>query len=777
MPVPERVELIPWRRVSYVLCLLVLILQQVGLMHYMYMSQSWCLYLAILDAICLFNWVFNTVPKMIGIRGANCWIIYSRMMTIKMLVLYYIVFPEYLTKPGLLIRSDCGASTEILLLLLLTPTIYILMSFRAGAHLYGNLNCISSERLMHTDMIMHVSLDLLDLIDMCHVYLTIPKAFHHDNYIMEAFCGVVIATAIFLHSYSFPRMSNSLKARGASGFKGDSFSASDIYYCRKYAAIVGIFFVDIPFAIFRTVSWSMLAKHAVFGPFLLKNICSIMIQTTRIRHCSIGISTLDYSKALGHHDTDRQSGIAGDVGNEEERPSVVDDDGDAHMSNRSDHRRSFVRFNADSDILFTGDTPFNSARRRSILPANDFVPGITRITMPDGFNVTTVSLKRLLQKILLAMRVGSKCEMAHLLDSKLKLSLWQNAMIALPHIVVWAVEVTIVIVFYRLSPQQIESYTGLYDFHGILQASFTTIPLYLKVAISLILSAGIVNFICWSLVGPVLGALFIAMQVMATLVSFAFVLLSLSEFIPALHILAFISEHTMGTPRDYLFFIFGARPFMSLLSGLYPFLCLTLGKDYIFYINPSLVGKEGSDILSDPVKLINGTFTVNSDAVDQDESCPISLASLLVLTNAVMMCVPPSGHSLLVGPNIIKAIRLDRALVSSHKHTFMRTCMIRLYCVLMVVGKNGRAYSCAITFYILHTLLIASYMFCSMAVRRANIDAVNNQALFVDILRETRPQRTKYNKLLPYEKVHGDTTPLEISHWIFKKHQRNATFI
>ncbi|GIX62229.1 uncharacterized protein BcabD6B2_16640 [Babesia caballi] len=641
----------------------------VGLMHYMYSSQSWCLYLAILDVVCLCNWTFYSVPKMIGIKGANCWIIYSRLMTVKVLVLYYIVFPEFISKEGLIMGVACGASTEILLLLLLTPTLYVMMSFRAGAHLYGGLNCISSERLMHTDMIIHVAFDLLDLIDMCHVYLTIPIAFSHKNYIMEAFCGVVVATGIFLHSYSFPRMSETSKPRNTAGFNGDCFySASDIYYSRKYAAIVGIFFVDIPFGIFRFSAWLMLAKHLVFGPFLLKNLCFIMIQAARIRHCSIGIShsslganALDYSKTSGDShgklpSTDGNSTTESDKpphasGNAygEDHTSPTEDDGDEHLI-----RKASVRFTTASDP-FPDSDGIPDRLSISLSRGTTTRDGITRITIPEGFSVTVVSFKRLLQKILLSISVGSKCELAHLLDSTLKLSLWQNAMIALPHIVVWVVEVTIVIMFYRLDHKQLTADFSLFDFEGLARVSFAQLPFALQVVPFLILAASLVNLICWCLVCPFLGAIYVSLQVLVTLVSFSYVLLSLSEFIPALHILAFISEHTMGTPRDYLFFLFGVRPFLNLLGGLYPFLCLTLGKNYLFYINPSLVSAKNSDLLSSSVKLINGTFSVETDTLGQGESCAISLASLLVLTNAVIMCVPPSGHSLLVGPNLIKA--------------------------------------------------------------------------------------------------------------------------
>ncbi|KAK1932819.1 putative membrane protein [Babesia divergens] len=765
MLVPERNELIPWRTVSYVMCILLLGLQHVGMMHYMYQCQSWCLYLAILDAICLCNWIFYTVPKMIGIKGANCWIIYSRMMTVKILVVYYIVFPSVIAKRGIVLRYPCGASTEILLLLLLTPTLYALMSFRAGVHLYGGLNCISSERLMHTDLIIHVALDLLDVVDMCHIFTTITNTLQHKNYILKAFCGVVVGTGVFLHSYSFPRMSETSKFKNSSGFKGDSLqSASDIYYCRKYAAIVGIFFVDVPFGILRFVAWLLLAKHSIFGLFLLKNICFVMIQASRIRHCSIGIRTLNSSKELNNsHDDDPMDEDAAPMGN---------------AASRSDYKKPSVRFSTMVDPL-KDDIEDNPLHRRTIRLSTMHMRKscATRITIPEGFSIAVVNFKRLLQKILMVITVGSKSEIAHLLDSKLHLSLWQNAMMAIPHIVVWVTEVTIVIMLYRLDEKPVVDYRGLFDFVGLSKLSFNDLPLGLKATPIVILAASLINLICWSLVGPLLGAIFVAIHVLVTLVSFSYVLLSLSEFIPALHILAFISQHIMGTPRDYLFFLFGIRPFLNLLSGLYPFLCLTLGKHYIFYINPSVVNMQNSDLLRDSVKFINNKFAIKADAMSHDESCAISLASLLALTNATIMCAPPSGHSILVGPNLIKATRLDMALVSSHKNMFMRTGMIRMYCILMVVGKNGHAYSCAIMFYMLHMLLIALYGLYSMSVRRINIEAVSTQAVCLDILKETKSQRVRYNKLMAYEKNHVNTRPLTTNHYIFKKHQRNKLFL
>ncbi|CDR96469.1 membrane protein, putative [Babesia bigemina] len=780
MTAANRQQLLRWRTVSYILSLLILCFQQVGLMNYMYRSQSWALYLAVFDVICVCNWIFYTSPKMVGIRGANCWIIYSRVMTVKVIVFYYIVLPEFLPREGLLFGSACGAATEILILLLLTPTLYVLTSFRAGVHLYGDMSCISSERLIHTDLIIHVTFDLLDVIDMCHVYLTIPSVFEYRNYITDALCGVLIATGIFLHSYSFPRMSETSRAKGTIGFKGGAlYSASDVYYCRKYAAIVGIFFVDVPFAIFRSVLWMLLVNHTMFGPFLLKNICFIIIQAARIRHCTIGIRTLDYSKTLTEYkEEERRPILVTDIVLDDDRPSGVGELHEGREGSRSEQRKSFVRFNTKPEKVDEKDPKDQPATGQNTTDsATDDEGTFTGITIPEGFSVKAVNFRALFKKIVMAISVGSKCEMAHLLDSTLQLSLWQNAIIAIPHIVLWAVEVTIVIAFYRLDLQSTAQYVDLFHFRGLLSVSFYRLPLCLQFTPCLIVAASLVSLVCWIMVGPLIGALFVAFQVFVSLVSFSFVLLSLSEFIPALRILAFISEHTMGTPRDYLFFMFGVRPFLNLLSGLYPFLCLTLGKHYIYYINPSLVSTEGADLLGESVKLISGTFAVNKEGLVQDESFPISLASLLVLTNAVIMCAPPSSHSLLIGPNLIKAIRLDRALANSHKNAFMRTCMIRLYCILMVVGNNGREYSCAIVFYIVHMLMIPLYGLLSKGVRRSNIEAVHQQAMCADILRETRIHRTRYNRLLTYERAHVNTTPLGENHWIFKKYQRNMMFL
>ncbi|KAK1444894.1 hypothetical protein BgAZ_108000 [Babesia gibsoni] len=693
-------------------------------------------------------------------------------MTVKILVVHYLVFPAIISNKGVIIQEPCGAATELTILLLLTPTLYALMSFRAGAHLYGSFNSISSERLMHTDLIIHVSLDYFDIVDLCYIFNTISTAFYYNNDILQGFCGVLLGTSIFLHAYSFPRMSQTSKNS------------------RKYAAIVGIFFVDLPFAIIRIVAWILISKHSVFGIFLLKNVCFTILQASRVRHCSIGIRTLNYSKKLmeapGNVDLSTVNTLAEGEGQQgvgaesmQDEDSSVDSDCDTDVpGSRQEGRRSYVTFSTKAHHV-DQDIHYNPLHRRSMrLSTMDTQrTSVTKINMPESFAVSAVSLKRMLQKILLVISVGTKMEIAHLLDSKLQLSLWQNALMAIPHIVVWGTEITIVIMFYRFNELSDMDYRGLFNFEGLSKMSFGNLPLCMRVTPFLILSASLVNFICWSLVGPLLGSLFAAVYVLVTLFSFSFVLLSLSEFIPALHILGFISQHIMGTPREYLFFFFGVTPFLNLLSGLYPFLCLTLGKNEIFYINPSVVSMKNSDIIRDSVNLINSSFAVNVDAIGDDESCSISLASLLVLTSAKIMCIPPACHSLLVGQNLIKATRLDRALISYHKNIFMRTLLIRMYCILMVVGKNGHNYSCAIVAYVLHLFLIMLHSFCSTAVRRIHIEAVNMQSLCADILKETKTQRMRYNKLMPYEKDHVNTTPLTTGHWIFKKHKRNKMFL
>lgn len=74
---------------------------------------------------------------------------------------------------------------------------------------------------------------------------------------------------------------------------------------------------------------------------------------------------------------------------------------------------------------------------------------------------------------------------------------------------------------------------------------------------------------------------------------------------------------------------------------------------------------KSTDFLRESVKLINNALGFDSDLIERDESCSVSLASLLVLTNARLMCASITSNSLLISTNLIKGNRFADFIVAS----------------------------------------------------------------------------------------------------------------
>ncbi|KAK2196059.1 CECR6-TMEM121 family [Babesia duncani] len=664
---------------------------------------------------------------------------------------------------GVILKYTCGAFTEIILLLLLTPTIYMIMAFRTGLHLYGGLNAISSERLIHTDMIIHVSLDFLDIIDISNTFSIISNALHDTHDLLQIFAGVVVATCVFLHAYSFPRMSEASKENMNStlaSYKMQSSSNSkcDIYFCRKYAAIVGIFFVDVPFGIFRFTAWLLLARHEVFAPFLLKNICCIALQAQRIKHCSIGINSKSNSSDEG--------GLKEEHSNQEGSVEVVDKVNKDIATPQS--RNSFTRDVGSVKCTRDACNNLSTNVERSIGPIN----APASVDIPDLHVTTPVECKRILQKIILMLGVGSKPEMAHLIDSSLSFSLRHNVLLMLPHVCYWIAEFVIVVALYKTDRGQIASHfvslSGISSFH------WSSSPTLVKIALCTIGIASCINLFCWSFLGPFWDALFVAIFVFVRLVSYSLVLLSISEFVPCAYILEIVATLIMGSSRDYLFLIWGLRPFLKLLNGLYPFLCVTLGKSTLFYINPSVFYTNKSDLF-ESVRMI-GSFS-NTNNVGMDETCGFSLSALLILTNAGTQCASTTSHALLMSHNLIKSYRLNSILVSCHKRSIVICLVLRCYCILTVVGTGLVDYSFALIVYGVHVLLLLTYLALTLLQRLLALESATCQSMCLDILKSTTSERDEYKDLVDYEKSRYARPEISTSGDIYAKYQKHQRLL
>ncbi|UKJ88733.1 integral membrane protein [Theileria orientalis] len=704
----ERHEIVSWLTLSYLLNISLLMLQIVGLMHYMYMCQQWCLYLVILDALCLFKWIVSSLPKMVGHKGSSCWVVYTRIFTIKSFVIFFWVLPEKPRSKGVLIRSVGGSSIEIMLLLFITPTIYAILAFNTGVHLYGGLNMISSERLIHSDMIIHVVFDFLDIIDIFHKFSIDYNSMINTFYFYKIFCGVFLATPIFLHGYSFPCMSGASMAKTNKNLKTNT--ANDIYFCRKFAAIVGIFFVDLPFLFIRIYSWQSRVHYSAFGPFMLKNLCFLLLQITRIRQTSTAIRSLETT------------------GN----------------SNKT--------------------TLSEATQDHTISDINDQTAETIVKKYVD--ETKSVNLTEILLKILFMVNVDIKSELTHYLDNNLSLSNWSNTLLSLPVFIFSATKFILTFILVKIVQKDCISYgIELLRFEN-LHSVFTSSShrLFLTCFEVLIVSC-ILIFLIWSILGPMLEALLLSLSIFIRLSSFVYSLIVVCCYIDSFKLLEILASNSLGKPIYYIFIIFSFKPFVDLLINLYPLLCVFLGKKNIYYINPSTF-KHNKLKLHENILFKKNIQDVSKYMANNDEICVVNLSLFVLLINCKEMCSAYSSYTLLVGPNLIKASRLHYGLFYYHKRRVITTLLIRVFCLLLTFTRGG-SLELLTALFVIDMALMLFYTLYTCVQRIIAMEAMELQIIANDIINEQN--KDELTKAMNFRNI----IPVSEDNKIYRKFKRH----
>lgn len=131
--------------------------------------------------------------------------------------------------------------------------------------------------MLHADMVVHVMLDLLDLIT-AFQYADLPATVRRENEWIHTLVGVIICVGIFLHSYSFPTTAGVTAQQRESQ---EPAYQGDIFLTRKHAALVAMFVVDIPLMFIRIFLWFTYPRNPGFSPLLVKNIIFLPLQAFR----------------------------------------------------------------------------------------------------------------------------------------------------------------------------------------------------------------------------------------------------------------------------------------------------------------------------------------------------------------------------------------------------------------------------------------------------------------------------------------------------------------
>lgn len=279
---------------------------------YLWMYQDTFLFLMFLigDIPLLMNFLLRRHESNSAISGGLQWFWYSLILTLKMVFLVWHKSFDTHANTTLIDRLPYTLfpSSIIPTILFITPAIYILLSFRAAPQLYGSpIYVLSTESLLHSDLVTHVLLDLIDiLVQMQHEQYPASLLIHSTWIYM--YSGIVLTLVLFFHGLSFPTSGGEPTISQRQG--------GDVYIVRKHAALVGIFLVDIPLLILRTYIWLHFPVFPGFNPWIMKNILFIPLQIVRLNQCRL-------AEKERSHKSQRESFFSSIVSKDEARSGSI----------------------------------------------------------------------------------------------------------------------------------------------------------------------------------------------------------------------------------------------------------------------------------------------------------------------------------------------------------------------------------------------------------------------------------------------------------------------
>ncbi|KFG58674.1 putative transmembrane protein, partial [Toxoplasma gondii RUB] len=224
---------------------------------------------------------------------------------------------------------------------------------------------------------------------------------------------------------------------------------------------------------------------------------------------------------------------------------------------------------------------------------------------------------------------------------------------------------------------------------------WSEIPVELQVCFIIICGHFLMLLFCWFLSAPLLDVLFVSFFGSLKLLSFFLMVLTFRDF-GVFNSIFNLHLYVMDFGR-YAIFIFTLVPMIGVLYTLYPVLCVMLGRQYITYIiPPPRIGKyrRGQTVLDAGRPGGEADFAQLETHPRGDEAGVVATVCLMVFLNCSHMLAPISMNQLLVGPNMIKAVRLNDGLLRVHWRQLLLTLLLRLWCfILYLTFPNSITYS------------------------------------------------------------------------------------
>eukprot|EP01053_Blabericola_migrator_P009573 Blabericola_migrator_1__9572@NODE_521_length_7888_cov_123_152538_g398_i0_p1_GENE_NODE_521_length_7888_cov_123_152538_g398_i0NODE_521_length_7888_cov_123_152538_g398_i0_p1_ORF_typecomplete_len773_score78_72CECR6_TMEM121/PF14997_6/6_4e26CECR6_TMEM121/PF14997_6/8_2e03_NODE_521_length_7888_cov_123_152538_g398_i019664284 len=247
-----------------------------------------CLMLVAMDAILFLQMTVRVNNEYAATNGSYQWLFTSWLFLIRLMILYFYVFrqEDSLSEVAELGRNLLG-NKYYHIAIYSAPIMYALFMFRAAYQLFGPPHkVLSVESMIHIDIIFHVVMDLIDLLVAFSFCYKMDNLVKSDTWVLWV-NGITVGAGWFMHSYSFPTGGARLPlSTSRTKMTSNTINPeSDVFLARKQVALVSIFLVDFPLLFVRMYIWIHYPLNPGLDTFLFKNIVSIPLSTFRLNQC------------------------------------------------------------------------------------------------------------------------------------------------------------------------------------------------------------------------------------------------------------------------------------------------------------------------------------------------------------------------------------------------------------------------------------------------------------------------------------------------------------
>ncbi|KAF8819244.1 hypothetical protein IE077_001340 [Cardiosporidium cionae] len=376
-------------------------------------------------------------------------------------------------------------------------------------------------------------------------------------------------------------------------------------------------------------------------------------------------------------------------------------------------------------------------------------------------------LKMILSQIKFSLRAARfRYGLSCLLDFTLRINFWKRLPLVFPVIIFWSCQVAITVCLFHFHKETVMKFPiQIFDLRAMLQMLWTwnTIPLDIRVCFIIIGAQTLGQFLLGFLLVPFIDVFAVTLLSGLKIFSFFLIVLTFRDFIVFDDLFKMKTYGLFPQVDEYATLIFCVTPFFRLLNILYIAICCILGRSYFAYEmlgHPHYFANQKKG-LAPQRNLFTGFFEAydRSEIPRGDEISVISIASLTIYNNARYMLAPLSLHELLIGPNQIKAMRLNGSLLYLHAREIIIACVLEVWCLALYYGfPNSIAYntsmikkndvlaamlythdvwyknfSIAQIFFASHFVASVAYMIFSQTVRILVMQRFFQKALYKDI--------------------------------------------